>query len=78
MQEKMITDFGCSICNTPVFRIQGQNIELHTPTVKPEYVILCKECSRTKNIDELTKIAGISSELVIKELAKINKQKIPS
>jgi hypothetical protein len=51
--------------------VYGGRIESH----QNDYAILCRQCFKEKDLNELTKIAQISSELVIKDLAKIPRLK---
>jgi hypothetical protein len=68
----MSIDVYCNICSIKLFTIYGGGkIEPY----EKDYMILCRSCYKEKDIEELTKIAQISSEIVIKDLAKIHKPK---
>lgn len=65
-------DVNCFICNTKLFTVFDGKIESYQDN---SAVVLCRQCYKEKDLKELTKIAEISSELVIKDLAKIHKVK---
>lgn len=62
----IILGFYCNRCNTHLYDIRSVN-----NSNLPQSYNLCFQCYEEKNLNELGKIAKLSSELVIKELAKI-------